>query len=42
MLAADGRLDGQVQLDGSWRQPGPAIDALLRRRLGGKVVLHVH
>jgi NADPH2:quinone reductase len=40
-LAADGRLDGQVELEGSWRQPGPAIDALLRRRIGGKAVLHV-
>lgn len=40
-LAAAGRLDGQVELEGSWRQPGPAIDALLRRRIGGKAVLHV-
>jgi NADPH:quinone reductase-like Zn-dependent oxidoreductase len=40
-LAADGRLDGQVQLQCSWRQPGPAIDALLNRRIGGKAVLHV-
>jgi hypothetical protein len=40
-LAADGRLDGQVELQCSWRQPGPAIDALLNRRIGGKAVLHV-
>ena len=40
-LAAGGRLDGQVELQCSWRQPGPAIDALLNRRIGGKAVLHV-
>jgi NADPH:quinone reductase len=40
-LLADGRLDGQVELEGSWRQPVPAIEALLHRRVGGKVVLHV-
>ncbi len=40
-LVADGRLDGQVELEGSWREPGHAIDALLRRRIGGKAVLHV-
>lgn len=40
-LVADGRLDGQIELEGSWREPGPALDALLQRRIGGKVVLHV-
>lgn len=40
-LLADGRLDGQVEFEGSWRQPGPAIDALLHRRIGGKAVLRV-
>jgi NADPH:quinone reductase len=40
-LAAAGRLDGQVELEGSWREPGPAIDALLSRRIGGKAVLRV-
>jgi NADPH:quinone reductase len=40
-LVVDGRLDGQVEFEGSWRQPGPAIDALLNRRIGGKAVLHV-
>jgi NADPH2:quinone reductase len=40
-LTASGRLDGQVELECSWRQPAPAIDALLTRRIGGKAVLHV-
>jgi NADPH:quinone reductase len=40
-LVADGRLDGQVELEGSWREPVPALDALLQRRIGGKAVLHV-
>jgi NADPH:quinone reductase-like Zn-dependent oxidoreductase len=40
-LMADGRLDGQIELEGSWREPGPALDALLQHRIGGKVVLHV-
>ena len=40
-LAVGGRLDGQVELQCSWRQPEPAIDALLNRRIGGKAVLHV-
>jgi hypothetical protein len=40
-LAVGGRLDGQVELQCSWRQPEPAIDALLNRRIGGKVVLHI-
>ena len=41
LLAEDGRLDVQVELQCSWRQPGPAIDALLNRRIGGKAVLHI-
>jgi NADPH:quinone reductase len=40
-LAADGRLDAQVELECSWRQPAQAIDALLGRRIGGKAVLHI-
>jgi NADPH:quinone reductase-like Zn-dependent oxidoreductase len=40
-LMRDGRLDGQVELERSWRDPGPALDALLVRRIGGKAVLHV-
>jgi NADPH2:quinone reductase len=41
MLMADGRLDGQIELEGSWREPARALDALLERRIGGKAVLHV-
>jgi NADPH2:quinone reductase len=40
-LVAEGRLDPQIEFEGSWRQPAPAIEALLRRRIGGKAVLHV-
>jgi NADPH:quinone reductase-like Zn-dependent oxidoreductase len=40
-LVVAGRLDGQVELEDSWRQPGPAMEALLHRRIGGKAVLHV-
>jgi NADPH:quinone reductase len=40
-LAAAGRLDPQIGLECSWRQPADAIDALLSRRAGGKVVLHL-
>src|SRR5215472_2631776 len=40
-LAASGRLDAQVELECSWRQPGEVIDALLGRRIGGKAVLHI-
>jgi len=40
-LVADGRLDGQVELEHSWREPTPALDAVLHRRIGGKAVLHV-
>jgi NADPH2:quinone reductase len=38
---ADGQLDGQVELEGSWRDPSPALNAILHRRIGGKAVLHV-
>jgi NADPH:quinone reductase len=38
---ADGRLDGQIELEGSWREPSRALEALLKRRIGGKAVLHV-
>ena len=41
VLAADGRLDAQIELECSWRQAGEAIDALLSRRIGGKAVLHI-
>jgi NADPH:quinone reductase-like Zn-dependent oxidoreductase len=40
-LAADGRLDGQTELEVSWRDHAEAFDALLHRRIGGKVVLHI-
>jgi NADPH:quinone reductase-like Zn-dependent oxidoreductase len=40
-LAAAGRLDGQVELECSWREAAAAVDALMQRRVGGKVVLHV-
>jgi NADPH2:quinone reductase len=38
---ADWRLDGQIELDDSWREPAQALGALLKRRIGGKAVLHV-
>ncbi len=40
-LTAGGRLDGQVELERSWREAAPALDALLHRHIGGKAVLHV-
>jgi NADPH:quinone reductase len=40
-LMSAGRLDGQVELEASWREPAPALSALLGRRIGGKAVLHV-
>ncbi|MEA2193420.1 MAG: NADPH:quinone reductase [Solirubrobacteraceae bacterium] len=40
-LVAAGELDTQIDLEGSWREPGPAIAALLERRVAGKAVLHI-
>jgi len=40
-LAETGRLDGQIALECSWRQPETAIDALLHQHLGGKIVLRM-
>ena len=40
-LVVDGRLDGQIGLEKSWREHGPAIEALLDRTIAGKAVLHV-
>jgi hypothetical protein len=40
-LVTEGRLDGQIELERSWREPAAALDALLHRRIGGKAVLHV-
>jgi hypothetical protein len=35
-LMADGRLEGQIELEASWREPSRALEALLERRIGGK------
>jgi NADPH:quinone reductase-like Zn-dependent oxidoreductase len=40
-LVDAGELDPQIDLEGSWRDPGPALAALLDRRVAGKAVLHV-
>lgn len=40
-LVAAGELDTQIDLEVSWRDPGPAIEALLERRVAGKAVLLV-
>lgn len=40
-LMAEGRLDGQIELETSWREAGRALGALLERRVGGKAVIHV-
>ena len=40
-LMADGRLDGQIELEASWCEYPAALDALLERRIGGKAVLNV-
>ena len=40
-LVAAGELERQIDLEASWRDPGPAIAALLERRVAGKAVLHV-
>ncbi|MCI0690126.1 MAG: zinc-binding dehydrogenase [Sporichthyaceae bacterium] len=40
-LVTEGRLDGQITLEDSWHHAGAALDALLRARAGGKIVLHV-
>jgi NADPH:quinone reductase-like Zn-dependent oxidoreductase len=40
-LMADGRLDGQIELEDSWREAARALEALRERRIGGKAVLHV-
>ena len=40
-LMADGRLNGQIELERSWHDPSQALEALLERRIGGKVVLHI-
>lgn len=40
-LLDSGRLDPQVTLEGSWREPEPVLSALLDRKVAGKAVLHV-
>ncbi|MGW6278023.1 zinc-binding dehydrogenase [Kribbella sp. NPDC055071] len=40
-LVATRRLDGQIELESSWRETPTAIEALLNRRITGKAVLHV-
>jgi NADPH:quinone reductase-like Zn-dependent oxidoreductase len=40
-LVAAGELDPQIDLEASWRDPGPALAALLERRVAGKAVLLV-
>jgi len=38
---ADGRLNGQVELERSWREAPAALEAFLERRIGGKAVLQI-
>jgi len=40
-LIAAGQLDPQIAMEASWRDPGPALAALLDRRVAGKAVLHI-
>jgi NADPH2:quinone reductase len=40
-LVAAGELAPQIDFEGSWRDPAPALEALLERRIAGKAVLRV-
>ena len=40
-LVAAGELDPQISLEADWREPGPALQALLDRKVAGKAVLTV-
>jgi NADPH:quinone reductase-like Zn-dependent oxidoreductase len=40
-LVAAGDLETPIDLEASWRDPAPALTALLERRVAGKAVLHV-
>jgi NADPH:quinone reductase len=40
-LVAEGSLSTSVDLEGDWREPWPALAALVDRRIRGKAVLHV-
>lgn len=40
-LVVAGELDPQIALEADWREPGPALQALLDRKVAGKAVLNV-
>jgi len=40
-LVAAGELHAPIDLEASWREPGPALAALMQRRVAGKAVLRV-
>jgi NADPH:quinone reductase len=40
-LVAEGQLDPHVTAEGSWREAGPLLRALLDRQIAGKAVLHL-
>jgi NADPH:quinone reductase len=40
-MVARGELDPQISLETSWRNPEPALEALMDRRVNGKAVLNV-
>jgi hypothetical protein len=41
-LLAQQKLIAPVELEADWQDVGHAIDALLKRTISGKAVLHVH
>jgi hypothetical protein len=41
-LLAQQKLVAPVELEADWQDVGHAIDALLKRTISGKAVLHVH
>ena len=41
LLMAKGRLDGQIEFEGSWHEPARALEAPLERHIGDKAVLRV-
>lgn len=40
-MVAEGELDPQIELETSWRDPAPALEALMDRRVRGKAVLTI-
>jgi NADPH:quinone reductase-like Zn-dependent oxidoreductase len=40
-LVAEGKLECSIEREGSWRDAGEHVQALLDRAVGGKIVLHV-